>query len=62
MAYTPLGQGRLRGNRGLVEVASRHAASPAQIALPWLLRQDGMMVIPKQPAPTTSAIISARLR
>jgi diketogulonate reductase-like aldo/keto reductase len=47
MAYTPLGQGRLLGNRGLVEVAARHAASPAQIALAWLLRQDGMMVIPK---------------
>jgi diketogulonate reductase-like aldo/keto reductase len=47
MAYTPLGQGRLLGNRGLVEVAARHGASPAQIALAWLLRQDGMMVIPK---------------
>jgi diketogulonate reductase-like aldo/keto reductase len=47
MAYTPLGQGRLLGNRGLKEVAAKHAASPAQIALAWLLRQDGMMVIPK---------------
>ena len=47
MAYTPLGQGRLLGNRGLVEVAARHHATPAQIALAWLLRQDGMMVIPK---------------
>jgi diketogulonate reductase-like aldo/keto reductase len=47
MAYTPLGQGRLLGNPGLVEVAARHRASPAQIALAWLLRQDGMMVIPK---------------
>jgi diketogulonate reductase-like aldo/keto reductase len=47
MAYTPLGQGRLLGNRGLAEVAARHGASPAQIALAWLLRHDGMMVIPK---------------
>lgn len=47
MAYTPLGQGRLLGNRTLGEVATRHRASPAQIALAWLLRQDGMMVIPK---------------
>jgi diketogulonate reductase-like aldo/keto reductase len=47
MAYTPLGQGRLLGDRGLAEVAARHGASPAQIALAWLLRQDGMMVIPK---------------
>lgn len=47
MAYTPLGQGRLLGNRGLAEVAGRHGASPAQVALAWLLRQEGMMVIPK---------------
>jgi diketogulonate reductase-like aldo/keto reductase len=47
MAYTPLGQGRLLGNRGLQELAAKHGASPAQIALAWLLRQDGMMVIPK---------------
>jgi diketogulonate reductase-like aldo/keto reductase len=47
MAYTPLGQGRLLGNRGLAEVAARHGATPAQVALAWLLRQDGMMVIPK---------------
>jgi len=47
MAYTPLGQGRLLGNRGLAEVAARHGATTAQVALAWLLRQDGMMVIPK---------------
>ena len=47
MAYTPLEQGRILGNRGLREVADRHRATPAQVALAWLLRQDGMIVIPK---------------
>ncbi len=47
MAYTPLEQGRMLGNRALTEVAARHRASPAQVALAWLLRQDGMIVIPK---------------
>ncbi|MDT4890802.1 hypothetical protein FQZ97_1277360 [compost metagenome] len=28
-------------------MARRHAASPAQVALAWALRQDGVMVIPK---------------
>jgi diketogulonate reductase-like aldo/keto reductase len=51
MAYTPLGQGSLLGNRALAEVAARHGATPAQIALAWLLRQDGMIVIPKATQP-----------
>ena len=51
MAYTPLEQGRMLGNRALTEVAARHRASPAQVALAWLLRQDGMIVIPKATQP-----------
>lgn len=51
MAYTPLEQGRILGNRALAEVAARHGASPAQVALAWLLRQDGLMVIPKATRP-----------
>jgi len=51
MAYTPLEQGRMLGNRALKEVASRHGASAAQVALAWLLRQDGMVVIPKATQP-----------
>ncbi len=47
MAYTPLEQGRILGNRALAEIAARHGATPAQVALAWLLRQDGMIVIPK---------------
>ena len=51
MAYTPLEQGRMLGNRALSEVAARHGASPAQVALAWLLRRDGMIVIPKATQP-----------
>jgi len=47
MAYTPLGQGRMLQHKALGEIASRHGATPAQVALAWLLRQDGMIVIPK---------------
>src|SRR5437764_1401960 len=47
MAYTPLGQGRMLQHKALGEIAARHKATPAQVALAWLLRQDGMMVIPK---------------
>jgi len=47
MAYSPIEQGRMLGHKALGEVATRHGAAPAQVALAWLLRQDGMMVIPK---------------
>ena len=51
MAYTPLEQGRLAGNRVLQQVATRHGATAAQVALAWLLRRDGMIVIPKATKP-----------
>jgi diketogulonate reductase-like aldo/keto reductase len=47
MAYSPIEQGRMLGHKMLAEVAARHGATSAQVALAWLLRQDGMMVIPK---------------
>jgi diketogulonate reductase-like aldo/keto reductase len=47
MAYTPLGQGRMLADRTLDAVARRHGATSAQAALAWLLRQEGVIVIPK---------------
>jgi diketogulonate reductase-like aldo/keto reductase len=47
MAYSPIEQGRMLGHAALAEVAARHGATPAQIALAWLLRQEEMVVIPK---------------
>jgi diketogulonate reductase-like aldo/keto reductase len=48
MAYSPVGHGRgLLENATLKKIASRQDASPAQIALAWVLRQTGVIVIPK---------------
>ena len=47
MAYSPLDQGRLLRSRELEEIAARHNATPAQVALAWLLQQDQTMAIPK---------------
>ena len=54
MAYSPLDQAStmLRSTQ-LLQVAARHDASAAQIALAWLLHQPDTLVIPKSinPAP-----------
>lgn len=47
MAYSPLEQGRLAGNRVLAEVARRHGVTALQVALAWVLGQDGVIAIPK---------------
>jgi diketogulonate reductase-like aldo/keto reductase len=47
MAYSPIEQGRLLKDRALRNVAARHEASPAQLALAWLLKHDGLIVIPR---------------
>lgn len=47
MAYSPLEQGRLLRNPGLNHAARAHGVSPAQLAIGWLLAQDGVIVIPK---------------
>jgi diketogulonate reductase-like aldo/keto reductase len=47
MAYSPLEQTRLLRRPALADVAGRHGATPAQVALAWLLRQDGVIAIPK---------------
>ena len=47
MAYSPLGQGRLLGHRALGRVAAAVGATPAQVALAWLLTKDGVVPIPQ---------------
>jgi diketogulonate reductase-like aldo/keto reductase len=47
MAYSPIEQGRLLDHMELKDVAARHNATPAQVALAWVLRQDGVVAIPK---------------
>ena len=52
MAYSPLEtsgreQAALLDNPGLRAVADAHGVTPAQIALAWVLHQDGVIAIPK---------------
>jgi diketogulonate reductase-like aldo/keto reductase len=51
MAYTPLGTGGMLGNAALGEIARRLGATPAQIALAWLLHHENAIVIPKASRP-----------
>ena len=46
MAYSPLDQGRL-ASPALEGVARRRGVSPAQVALAWILRLEGVTTIPK---------------
>ncbi len=47
MAYSPFDQGRLLRTRALVDFAKQQAMTPAQVALAWLVAQDGVIAIPK---------------
>jgi diketogulonate reductase-like aldo/keto reductase len=47
MAYSPFDHGRLLRSRALVAFARKHAMTPAQVAIAWLLAQDGVIAIPK---------------
>lgn len=52
MAYSPLDRGRAaRGDTCLEAIARRHDASPAQVALAWLIAGDGVVAIPKATRP-----------
>jgi diketogulonate reductase-like aldo/keto reductase len=51
MAYSPIEQGRLLDQPVLRKVAARHGATPAQIALAWVLRQEGVITTPKAGTP-----------
>jgi 2,5-diketo-D-gluconate reductase B len=46
-AYCPLAQGKLADHPALLAIAAKHGASAAQVALKWLLDQDGVAAIPK---------------
>jgi 2,5-diketo-D-gluconate reductase B len=46
-AYSPLAQGRLAEHPELARIAEKHGATSAQVALKWLLDQDGVAAIPK---------------
>lgn len=47
MAYSPVEQGRILADPGLVDLAATLGMSPARLALAWLLHQAGIIAIPK---------------
>jgi 2,5-diketo-D-gluconate reductase B len=50
-AYSPLAKGGGLDQPALRRVAQKHGATPAQVALAWLLAQDGVAMVPKAAAP-----------
>lgn len=50
-AYRPINKGAVDDEPVLREIAANHDATPAQIALAWLLGQDGVAAIPKAASP-----------
>ena len=47
MAYSPLEQGLLAKDKTVRAIARRLDATAAQVALAWVLRQEGVLAIPK---------------
>ena len=51
MAYSPLGQGPILRKPALGKIAGKHGVDAAAIALAWVLRQPGVIAIPKAVRP-----------
>ena len=50
-AYCPLAQGRVVDEPELVRIAAEHHATPAQVALAWLLADGATVAIPRSSKP-----------
>lgn len=50
-AYSPLARGRIVEDGTLAAIGTRHDKTAAQVALRWLLQQDGVVAIPKTTNP-----------
>jgi diketogulonate reductase-like aldo/keto reductase len=51
MAYSPIEQGRILRNPELIRIAKAYQATPAQVALAFLLERDNVIAIPKSANP-----------
>jgi 2,5-diketo-D-gluconate reductase B len=51
VAYCPLAQGRAATDETLIAIGAKHNAGAAQVALKWLLDQNGVAAIPKAGRP-----------
>ncbi len=46
-AYSPIAKGRVFADPTLQRIADRHGKNPGQVALRWLIQQDGVTAIPR---------------
>lgn len=46
-AYSPIAQGKVMGNETLKRIGGAHGKSEVQVALRWLIQQDGVCAIPR---------------
>jgi diketogulonate reductase-like aldo/keto reductase len=51
MAYSPIEQGRLLSHPIVRHIAEQHHATPAQVALAWVIDNNGVIAIPEAGAP-----------
>ncbi len=51
MAYSPIEQGRVLGHPEVQRIAKLYKATPAQVALAWVLRQNDVIAIPRAGVP-----------
>jgi 2,5-diketo-D-gluconate reductase B len=49
--YSPLAKGANLDHPVIAQVAAKHGATPGQVALAWLLAQDGVAMVPKAASP-----------
>jgi 2,5-diketo-D-gluconate reductase B len=50
-AYRPVGKGQVTSDPVIAEIAAAHGATPAQVALAWLIGQEGVSAVPKASSP-----------
>lgn len=50
-AYRPLGKGQVPSDPVIGEIAAAHGATPAQVALAWLIGQEAVSAVPKASSP-----------
>lgn len=55
MAYSPIEQGMLADDAALADIARTLGATPAQVALAWVMDRPGVMAIPKTSSPARMA-------
>lgn len=50
-AYSPIAQGKIADESAIREIAQTHGKTPSQVALRWLIQQDGVAAIPRSSKP-----------